>query len=117
MDAVAAQNGVLFAHFIQPVPALGKTLTAEEQAVVGDLGYRGLYERITRDVLSLANTGTPIFSLLDVFRHNTDSLYADVIHLRQAPDGTSPGYALIAQRMATVLASTWHLQPKRTAVQ
>ena len=117
MDAVAAQNGVLFAHFIQPVPALGKTLTAEEQAVVGDLGYRGLYERITRDVLSLAHTGTPIFSLLDVFRHNTDSLYADVIHLRQAPDGTSPGYALIAQRMATVLASTWHLQPKRTAVQ
>jgi len=117
MDAVAAQNGVLFAHFIQPVPALGKTLTAEEQAVVGDLGYRGLYERITRDVLSLANTGTPIFSLLDVFRRNTDSLYADVIHLRQAPDGTSPGYALIAQRMATVLASTWHLQPKRTAVQ
>ena len=112
MDAVAAQNGVLFAHFIQPVPALGKTLTVEEKAVAGDLGYRSRYERITRDVLSLANTGTPIFSLLDVFEHNTDSLYADVIHLRRAPDGTSAGYALMAQRMADTLARTWHLRPK-----
>jgi hypothetical protein len=76
------------------------------------LGYRSRYERITRDVLSLANTGTPIFSLLDVFEHNTDSLYADVIHLRQAPDGTSAGYALMAQRMADTLARTWHLRPK-----
>ena len=74
MDAVAAQNGVLFAHFIQPVPAIRKTLTADEKAVVGDLGYRGLYERITGDVLSLAKGGTPIFSLLDVFEHNTRQL-------------------------------------------
>jgi hypothetical protein len=113
MDAVAMQHDVLAAHFIQPVPAIRKSLTAEEKAVVGDLGYRSLYERITGDVLSLANSGTPIFSLLDVFEHNTDTLYADVIHLRRAADGTSPGYALMAQRMAEVLARTWRLQPKR----
>ena len=112
MDAVALQHDVLTAHFIQPVPAIRKPLTSEEKTVVGDLSYRRRYERITGDVLSLADAGTPIFSLLDVFEHNTDTLYADVIHLRRAADGTSPGYALIAQRMAEVLARAWSLQPK-----
>jgi hypothetical protein len=112
MDAVAMQHDVLAAHFIQPVPAIGKPLTAEEKTAVGDLSYRRLYERITGDVLSLANAGTPIFSLLDVFKHNTDTLYADVVHLRRSADGTSAGYALIAQRMAEVLARAWSLQPK-----
>jgi hypothetical protein len=115
MDAVAAQNDVLFAHFIQPVPAIRKPLTQEEKTVVGDLGYRSLYERITGDVLSLSKEGTPIFSLLDTFEHNAGTLYADAIHLRQSPDGTSEGYALMAQRMAGVLAQTWHLQPKQAA--
>lgn len=112
MDAVAVQNAVMVAHFIQPVPAIQKTLTPDEKTVVGDLSYRGLYARITGDVPGLAKGGTPIFSLLDVFKDNRDTLYADVIHLRQAPDGTSTGYALIAQRMADVLARTWHLRPR-----
>jgi hypothetical protein len=115
MDAIADQHGVLAAHFIQPVPAIRKPLTDEEKTVVGDLGYRGLYERITGDVLALANQGTPIFSLLDLFEHTTETVYADVIHLRQAPDGTSAGYALMARRMADVLAQTWHLRPKAVA--
>jgi hypothetical protein len=115
MDAVAAQNDVLSAHFIQPVPAIRKPLTQEEKTAVGDLGYRSLYERITSDVLSLAKEGIPIFSLLDVFEHSANTLYADAIHLRQAPDGTSEGYALMAQRMAGVLAQTWHLRPKQAA--
>jgi hypothetical protein len=113
MGAVAAQNGGLHAHFIQPVPAIGKSLTDEEKRVVGDLGYRARYERITSDVLALSNDGVPVFSLLDVFAHNTGTLYADVIHLRQSPDGTSEGYGLMAERMATVLARTWHLRSKR----
>jgi hypothetical protein len=113
MDAVAAQHDVLVAHFIQPAPAIGKRLTDEERAVVGDLAYRPLYERITRDVLSLANEGTPIFSLLDLFEHTTGSVYADVIHLRQEQDGTSEGYRMMAERMATILARTWHLRPKQ----
>lgn len=113
MGAVARQNDVQFAHFIQPAPAIRKPLTDEEKAVVGDLGYGALYERIASDVLGLAEEGTPIFSLLDLFEHNTSTLYADVIHLRQAADGTSEGYALMAQRMADVLAREWHLRPKQ----
>jgi hypothetical protein len=115
MDAVAAQNGVLFAHFIQPAPAIAKPLTDQEKAVVGDLSYRSRYERITGDVLALAREGTPIFSLLDLFEHNRQTLYADTIHLRQEPDGSSEGYRLMAERIAQVLARTWHLQARRNA--
>jgi hypothetical protein len=112
MDAVAAQHDVRVAHFIQPVPAIGKPLTDEEKTVVGDLGYRPLYERITQDVLDLAKDGTPIFSLLDLFEHTSETVYADVIHLRQEPDGTSDGYRMMAERMAATLARTWRFQPK-----
>jgi hypothetical protein len=112
MDAVAEQHQVLAAHFIQPVPAIAKPLTDQERAVVGDLSYRAKYERIAADVLALASEGTPVFSLLDVFQSETRTLYADVIHLRQEPDGTSEGYRLIAERMAKQLARTWRLQPK-----
>src|SRR5262249_7585529 len=113
MDAVAAQHDLLAAHFLQPVPAIGKPLTAEEQAVVGPLDYRGKYERIVNDVLPLAARGTPVFSLLDLFDRTTQTLYADVIHLRIAADGTSEGYRLMAERMAQILGRTWRLQPNR----
>jgi len=113
MDAVAAEHDVLAAHFLQPVPAIAKPLTAEERAVVGPLDYRAKYERLAGDVLSLAAHGTPVFSLLDVFERNTQTLYADVIHLRTAADGTSEGYRLMAERMAQILGRTWRLQPNR----
>ena len=112
MDVVAVQNDVLAAHFIQPVPAIMKPLSEEEKAVVGDLGYRQLYERIANDVMALASDGTPVFSLMDLFAGRPQTLYADSIHLRQAADGSSEGYELMARRMASVLADTWRLQPK-----
>ena len=59
-------------------------------------------------------TGTPIFSLLDLFERSPQTLYADVIHLRQEQDGTSEGYRMMAERMAVQLARTWRLQSKRT---
>ena len=74
MDAVAAQNGVLFAHFLQPVPAIRKPLTAEEVAVVGDLGYRDRYERITSDVLALAADRDPGVRAARSVRQRYDAL-------------------------------------------
>lgn len=113
IDAIAAQNGVLAAHFIQPVPAIGKALTDTEKRVVGDLAYGAAYQRTAQQLLSLAGDGTPIFSLLDVFDSNRQTLYADSIHMLQSLDGTSEGYQLMSQRMATILAKTWSLAPKR----
>jgi len=112
MDAVAAQHDVLVAHFIQPVPAIAKILSEEEQTVVGDLSYRARYQRIADDVLGLARGGTPIFSLLDLFATNPHTVYADVIHLRRGANGESEGYRLMAERIAGTLARAWHLQPK-----
>jgi hypothetical protein len=114
MDAIAAQHDVLVAHFIQPVPAIKKPLTEDERRVVGDLDYRQRYERIADDVLGLAREGTPVFSLLELFEHYRGTLYADAIHLRQEPDGSSDGYRLMAERIAEVLARTWKLRPKRS---
>ena len=39
-EAVARDNGVKSAYFLQPIPAWGKTLTEEEKRVVGNLGLR-----------------------------------------------------------------------------
>ena len=39
MEALARDYDIRTAYFFQPVPAYGKTLTTEEQAVVGDLSY------------------------------------------------------------------------------
>jgi hypothetical protein len=41
MEAVTRDYDVKRAYFFQPVPAYGKSLTAAEQAVVGDLSYIG----------------------------------------------------------------------------
>ena len=72
MDAIAAQNGVLVAHF-HPAGA-GDREAADGRGEGG--GRRSelpgaLSSGSRSDVLSLANEGTPIFSLLDLFEHNT----------------------------------------------
>jgi hypothetical protein len=113
IDAIAGQHGVLAAHFIQPVPAIGKALTDAEKKVVGDLGYGTAYRRTTQQLLSLAGSGTPIFSLLDVFDQHRETLYADAIHVAWSHDGRSEGYRLMSERMANILAKTWSLRPKR----
>jgi hypothetical protein len=112
-STIAAERGILVAHFIQPVPAIGKTLTQEEKAVVGDLSYRSSYERMTDDLLSLRKQRIKIFSLLDLFASETGALYADAIHVRfDGANGDSRGYRLMAERIATILGEAWDLTPK-----
>ena len=110
MDAVASDRGVLIAHFIQPVPAIGKQLTAEERRIVGDLSYRDIYRQMTDRLLQLNGEATKIYSLLDVFKDVDDTLYADHVHLRRTASGESVGYRLMAQEMAELLAQTWSLE-------
>ena len=52
-EAVASDNGVKSAFFLQPVPAWGKTLTEEEKRVVGDLSYGDLYRRMVAGMMTL----------------------------------------------------------------
>jgi hypothetical protein len=115
IDAVAARLRVRAAHFIQPVPAIGKTLAPEEARVVGDLSYADSYARMTGALLSLNGEGIPVFSLLDVFSGVREPIYDDHIHCIIDPKtGESRGYRMMAEHMADILAAQWHLRRRAT---
>ena len=112
MDNVANDRGVLAVHFIQPVPAIGKSLTDKERAVAGKLDYRNVYSRMVKGLLTLRKRSVSVFDLGDIYADEPETLYADPIHLRIEPDGESKGYRLMARRMAENLAATWNLKRK-----
>ena len=113
IEAIARENGVKSAYFLQPVPAYGKVLTEEEKKVVGDLGYGELYRRIVAGMMTLKDKGLPIFDLGDVVSGHSGTLYADHIHFyRDLNTGESEGYRIMATRVAEKLAETWGLQRK-----
>ena len=112
MEAIAHEQGVKSAYFLQPVPAIGKTLTDEELRGAGDLGYRDIYLRIVAGMLTLRDRGVPIFDLGDVFATETGTIYADSIHLAGLGRPDSRGNRLLAARVARELAAAWGLQPR-----
>jgi hypothetical protein len=114
MDAIGRDRKIRTAYFIQPVPAIGKRLTPEERAVAGDLSYGPLYRRMTDALLSLRGEGIPVFSLLEVFAGIEETLYSDSIHLMRDARGESPGYRLMAEKIAHTLAKAWKLQGRRS---
>jgi len=112
MTAIAGQHDVLEAHFIQPVPAVDKVLTPEEEAVAGSLDYADQYRTMTDALVALSDQGTPVVSLLDVFADDPRTLYADAVHLIRDAGNRSLGYEAMADRMADELARLWSLQPR-----
>ena len=113
IEAVAKDQGVKSAYFLQPAPGLGKVLTEEEKVVVGDLYYRDIYKRLVAGMMTLRERGLPIFDLADVFAEEKGTIYADHIHFVRSPTGESRGNRLVAARMVGQIAETWGLQPKR----
>ena len=112
VSMLAREFGVASAHFIQPIPAYGKTLTAAEQRAVGDLGYRDVYLAMTRDLLALNARGIPVVSMLEVFQGDSRTLYSDPIHLVRDDRGRSEGYEIMARQMAADLQRLWHLSER-----
>jgi hypothetical protein len=111
-EAVAHDNGVKSAYFLQPVPAWGKTLTEEEKRVVGDLSYREIYRRIVDGMMTLRERCLPIYDLGDIFENQKGTIYTDQIHYLSNDEGESLGNRLIAARIGELLAETWGLQRK-----
>jgi hypothetical protein len=111
-EAVARDNGVKSAYFLQPVPAWGKTLTEQEKRVVGNLSYGALYRRIVAGMMTLRERGLPIYDLGDIFQDEKGSIYTDQIHYLSNTDGVSPGNRMMAAQIGALLAKTWGLQPK-----
>ncbi len=111
MAGMARQMNLKQAFFIQPVPAIGKTLTEEERAVVGDLSYRDLYQNMTNKLLALREEQIPVYSLLDVFVDCEESIYRDPCHfIESGPRRETKGNRLIAERIASLLEEEWDLK-------
>lgn len=113
ISGIARDQGGLSAHFIQPVPAFGKPLTADEQKVVGDLGYRDSYLAMANEMLTLNDSGLPVVSMLSVFDGDSRTLYSDPIHIiYDLQTRESPGYERMAAQMADDLGRLWGLQSR-----
>jgi hypothetical protein len=113
IDLLAAEQHVLSAHFIQPVPVIDKVLTDSERMRVGtDVGYAGMYQHMTNSLLALSSQGSQVFSLLDVYKDVREPIYADHIHAIRESGNRSLGYKIMAQRIAETLARAWHLRTK-----
>jgi hypothetical protein len=107
INEVARQNGIDFAVFMQPVPAIDKPMTTAEKAAVGDLSYRERYLQLTRDLMKMTKERQiHFFSLLPIFRDVRDTIYADWVHAENH-GGEVPAYRLMAWHMAQKLASAW----------
>lgn len=97
MQSSARQYNIRLSVFLQPAPAIGKTLTELEKQVVGDLTYGEDYQLFSRSILG--DRSLRVYSLLDVFAGNTDSIYRDGIHYNEK----SAGSALVVQRILDIL--------------
>ena len=53
IEAIAKDNGIKTAYFLQPVPAYGKVLTEEEKKNAGDLAYGELYRPASAGMMTL----------------------------------------------------------------
>ena len=112
IEALARTFGIKTAYFFQPSSAWGKTLSPEEKAIAGDTSYIDLYRRIVGDMMQDRRLGLPVFDLGDLFADVRETIYVDQVHFIRAEDGESPGYTLMAKRVASDLAKAWNLQPK-----
>lgn len=106
MHAMSGELGVKEAHFIQPCPTIGKTLTAEEKRAIKKLNEAEPYERMNRELLKLNDCGIPVVSLLDCFDDTREAVYVDNIHTNDT------GYQIMAARITRELAKLWSIPAK-----
>lgn len=109
MNYIAERMDIKTAHFIQPMPLINKPLTAEEKLRSSENNNARLkdnYGRIASELLDLRKESMPIFSLLDIFANNKETIYRDHIHLNDE------GYRIMANVMAKDIGGAWGLEPK-----
>src|SRR6185503_18291144 len=96
--------GLRYAHFLQPIPQIGKTLTDEESEFAKDAGVTAeLYQGFIHDSERLRREGTPSVDLTGIFSQEKGTVYGDQIHCRRDSNGDSVGYSLMARRIADEL--------------
>jgi len=106
LHLISRQQKLKYAHFLQPVPLIGKTLTPEEISLSDkihppDSGFVDFYNRYTNELAALKQEGVPIFNLRDVFKDETQTLYQDNIHPNNVGD------KMMAAKIAETVAKAW----------
>ena len=95
------------------MPPWGKVLTDDEKKNAGDLNYGPMYRRMVDGMMTLRERGLAMYDLGDLLKDEKGTFYADDVHfIRYKDTGESPGYRLMAARVAQTLAETWGLKPK-----
>jgi hypothetical protein len=112
IEAVAKDNDVKTAYFLQPVPTWGKSLTDDEKRGAANSADSALYRRIVDGMLTLRQRGMAVYDLGDLLKDEKGTIYADDIHFIRDEAGESKGYRLMAARMGELLAETWGLKRK-----
>lgn len=110
--AQARALGARYAHFVQPVHEIDKTLTEDEKLLPSLITPQDYYDVAVPASEDLRREGLSSFLLLDVFKGVSDSIYVDQIHCHYLPSGENPGYDMISRRMAQRLGDAWHLHRK-----
>lgn len=112
IEAVARDNGLKSAYFYSPIPAWGKPLTDAEKAAAGasNLAEGPLYRRMIEAMMTQRGSGMAVFDLGDLFADVKEPIYADEAHFIRLADEDSPGYRLMARRVAANLAEAWKLE-------
>jgi hypothetical protein len=111
MDVMARDYEIKSMFFLQPVPAVNKTLTEEERRKLPEVDYGPRYVEIVQRLQALRERNIEVRSLLDVFKDEKATIYVDDIH-PQRDGAESRGYALIATRMAHDMAKAWNWRAK-----
>lgn len=109
MNYIGKGMGIKTAHFFQPMPLIGKPLTDQEKLVSDGNNNQLLktnYAKMADEFLDLRKESMPVFSLLDIFANNEETIYRDHIHLNDE------GYWIMASVMAKDIAGAWGLKSK-----
>lgn len=119
LHGACRQVGIRSAHFLQPIPGLGKPLSDRERGYARPLAEDvvELYKLMEAE-MSVMRTrdGLPTASLVEVFRDRPETLYADWPHcILDRGTGESEGYRLMAEAVAEELGRLWALEQRAAA--
>lgn len=102
MNAVAKASNVEFLLLMQPTAVYGKQLTEKEQRVVSDLSFGNDYYQMVHELMDLKlSHQLPIYSLLDVFNGQTETMFEDSAHL------STNGNKILAEEIVNLLETEW----------
>lgn len=104
MNSISKVDGAKVLHILQPAPAIGKNLTAEEARAAGSLRYKNNYLRLTDFIMKLNQEKIRVVNFADIFKDTREATYIDEIHYSQL------GLDIARAKLIEAIASNWNLK-------